>query len=170
MIPDRIKPFHVGVAAEGFAAGVFAHAGFDISVQYGANQPEYDLMVTRSDRFLKVSVKGSQDGGWGLCQNYKKGNDYHQAAERWFESQSPRVIYCLVQFKDVDLGKCPRIYLATVREIADQMKSARNGHGSTILYENYNYRKGVAANCSDCLPSEWTFSRARIEELLARTT
>jgi hypothetical protein len=31
---------HVGVAAEAFAAAVFAQCGVDISVQYGANQPE----------------------------------------------------------------------------------------------------------------------------------
>jgi hypothetical protein len=70
MPAKKMKPFHVGVAAEAFAAGLFAQAGFDVSVQYGANQPEYDLLVSRDDRFLKISVKGSQEGGWGLCQNH----------------------------------------------------------------------------------------------------
>jgi hypothetical protein len=61
---------HVGVAAEAFAAALFARCGLDISVQYGANQPEYDLVVAQGERMLKVSVKGSKDGGWGLTQNY----------------------------------------------------------------------------------------------------
>jgi hypothetical protein len=45
---SRLSPFHVGVAAEAFAAGMFAQAGYDVSVQYGANQPEYDLLVSRT--------------------------------------------------------------------------------------------------------------------------
>jgi len=37
--------WHVATAAEAVVAAQFARLGFDISVQYGANQPEYDLMV-----------------------------------------------------------------------------------------------------------------------------
>lgn len=54
--------WHVAVAAEAFAAALFARCGVDVSVQYGANQPEYDLIVSQGERMLKVSVKGSQDG------------------------------------------------------------------------------------------------------------
>jgi hypothetical protein len=53
---------------------------------YGANQPEYDLMITDGDRLLKVSVKGSTDGGWGLTQTQlaKLGNvNYHGAVDAW---------------------------------------------------------------------------------------
>ena len=67
-----ISSWHVGVAAEAYAAAVFARYGYDVSVQYGANQPEYDLISVCGDKMLKISVKGSQDGGWGLTQNYKK--------------------------------------------------------------------------------------------------
>ncbi len=77
-----ISSWHVGVAAEAFAAAVFARYGYDVSVQYGANQPEYDLIAVSGDKILKISVKGSQDGGWGLTQNYKKGCDYHEAVDR----------------------------------------------------------------------------------------
>ena len=59
----KAKSYHVGVAAEAFVAAQFARYGFDVSVQYGANQPEYDLMVSQGDLMLKISVKGSQDGG-----------------------------------------------------------------------------------------------------------
>jgi hypothetical protein len=51
------------------AAAQFARLGFDVSVQYGANQPEYDLMIDNGLRTLKVSVKGSKDTGWGLSQS-----------------------------------------------------------------------------------------------------
>lgn len=54
-----ISSWHVGVAAEAYAAAVFARYGYDVSVQYGANQPEYDLIATSGDLMLKISVKGS---------------------------------------------------------------------------------------------------------------
>jgi len=76
-----MRQYHVGVAAEAFAAGLFAQAGCDVLVQYGANQPLYDLMITRSGRGVPVSVKGSQDGGWGLMQNYKRGRTYHETVD-----------------------------------------------------------------------------------------
>ena len=41
----QISAWHVGVAAEAFAAALFARYGYDVSVQYGANQPEYDLIA-----------------------------------------------------------------------------------------------------------------------------
>ena len=63
-------PWHVSVAAESITAALFAQCGYDVSVQYGANQPEYDLMVAKGERLLKISVKGSQDGGWGLSQSF----------------------------------------------------------------------------------------------------
>jgi hypothetical protein len=65
---------------------LFAQAGCDVSVQYGANQPEYDLIVAHKNRFLKVSVKGSQDSGWGLNQSHKtKDISYHEAADLWVD-------------------------------------------------------------------------------------
>jgi hypothetical protein len=45
--------WHVATAAEAIAAAQFARSGYDVSVQYGANQPEYDLMITDGDKFLK---------------------------------------------------------------------------------------------------------------------
>jgi hypothetical protein len=161
-----MSQFHVMVAAEAFAASLFAQAACDVSIQYGANQPEYDLLIARGDHFLKVSVKGSQDGGWGLCQNYKAGSSYHGAIDLWAEAQSPRIAYCFVQFEGVKLGEAPRAYLTTIGEIATQMKAARNGHGQTILYENYTYRSGVGFGCTDCLPAAWRFSATRVAELL----
>jgi hypothetical protein len=62
--------WQIAVAAEALAAAQFARCGFDVSVQYGANQPEYDLIVAKGERLLKVSVKGSHDSSWGLAQSY----------------------------------------------------------------------------------------------------
>src|SRR6185369_1915300 len=56
-----ITSWQVATAAEAFAAAQFARCGWDVSVQYGANQPEYDLVAVDGERLLKISVKGSQD-------------------------------------------------------------------------------------------------------------
>lgn len=82
-MPRRVSAWHVGVAAEAIAAAQFARCGYDVSVQYGANQPEHDLIVAKGDRLLKVSVKGSQDGSWGLTQSYLRRADYHAAVDLW---------------------------------------------------------------------------------------
>src|SRR5208282_4842664 len=58
--------WQVAAAAEAFAAAQFARCGWDVSVQYGANQPGYDLMAVNGERMLKVSLKGSRAGGWGF--------------------------------------------------------------------------------------------------------
>ena len=159
--------FHVGVSAEAFAAGFFAQVGCDVLVQYGANQPNYDLVATRGRRIIKISVKGSQDGAWGLIQNYKaKGISYHRAADRWAADQSPVIVYCLVQFKNVKLGGSPRVYLATVKEIATWHKASRKGFGGTTLYEDHRYVRGRAAKTTDRIPVEWRFSEKRLGEML----
>ncbi len=68
-----MKSWYVGVVAEAFAAAQFARYTYDVSVQYGANQPEYDLIAVSGDKMLKISVKGSRDRSWGLTQSFKKG-------------------------------------------------------------------------------------------------
>ena len=62
---SKMTSWHVGVAAEAFAAAQLARMRYDVSVQYGANQPEYDLIAVDGEKMLKISVKGSQDGSWG---------------------------------------------------------------------------------------------------------
>lgn len=162
-----MRQYHVGVAAEAFAAGLFAHAGCDVLVQYGANQPEYDLMITRSGRAISVSVKGSQDGGWGLIQSYKRGVTYVQAADAWAAAhRNTGILYCLVQFQGVALGECPRVYLASIGDIASQHKASRRFLGGTILYENYCYKKGIVKGCTDMIPIEWRFSLERLRKFL----
>lgn len=162
----KATSWHIGIAAEAFAASLSARLGYDVSVQYGANQPEYDLIITKGEKMLKVSVKGSQDGGWGLTQSFKKGITYHEAIDKWLQKHKPKTIFCLVQFKGVALTEMPRVYLAAPEEIAEELRKAANGRGETVLREEHHWTdRALAAGTVDKIPDNWTFSRNRIEEL-----
>jgi hypothetical protein len=169
MLPSALfTSRHVGVSAEAFAAALFAQCGLDISVQYGANQPEYDLIVARGDDLLKVSVKGSKDGSWGLTQSFLKNADYHSAVDLWLARHKRRTVFCLVQFKGVAIGELPRVYLATPGDLASRLKAASGGRGDTILYEHYvRGPRAAGAGTLEELPEEWRLSHARIDELFA---
>lgn len=156
--------WHVGVAAEAYAAAIFARYGYDVSVQYGANQPEYDLIAVSGDRMLKISVKGSQDGGWGLTQSYKKGCSYHEAIEKWLAAHHKKTVFCLVQFQNTAPDEMPRIYLATPQEIAERLNASAGGRGETILYEEHTWGPRAAGKgTTDRVPSEWRISAERLE-------
>lgn len=162
--------WHIGIAAEAFAAAQFARFGIDVSVQYGANQPEYDLIATKphGDISLKISVKGSQDGSWGLTQKYKSGCSYHDAIDKWLDAHSKMTVFCLVQFQGITDSQLPRFYLATPTEIAEVMKSSRNGLGDSILYEYHKWTgRAKAAGCIEKIPDKWLMTRARVEELFS---
>ena len=163
---EKISSWHVGIAAEAYTAGLFARCGYDVSVQYGANQPEYDLIVVKGDLMLKISVKGSQDGGWGLTQSYKKDSTYHEAADKWLASHHRGTIFCLVQFENVSVDELPRVYLATPSEIAQRLKDSAGGRGETILYEHHEWSdRAAGAGTVDEVPEYWKFSADRIKEL-----
>lgn len=168
---NDFSSWHVGVAAEAISAGQFARLGYDVSVQYGANQPEYDLIISKGKDSipLKVSVKGSKDGSWGLTQNFlQKGKaDYQDSIEKWFLQNGNRTILCFVQFKDVELDEQPRIYLATPKQVADQLNKTANGRGDTILFENHTWKRKTATGfgTTDKIPDEWKFTKERIEHL-----
>ena len=161
---NEVKSWHIGVAAEAMAAAQFARYGYFVSVQYGANQPEYDLMVELEDKILKISVKGSKDGAWGLTQKYKQGHTYHEAIQAWLENHHKKTIFCLVQFENVSEKEMPRMYLATPQEIAEVLCKQRNGSGDTILYENHTWGpKAFAFGTVDKLPADWEFTSERAE-------
>ncbi|MBR6107765.1 MAG: hypothetical protein IKQ39_07115 [Oscillospiraceae bacterium] len=162
----KIRSYHVGVSAEAFAAAVLARCGYDVSVQYGANQPEYDLIAVSNDRMLKISVKGSQDGCWGLTQGFLKNCDYHHAIEEWLENHHKKTVFCLVQFKDTEIDSMPRIYFAAPEKIAKVLHKEANGRGDTILFENHKWTaKAAGKGTTDKIPDEWKFSIDRIETL-----
>jgi hypothetical protein len=161
-----ITGWHVAVAAEAVAAAQFARCGYDVSVQYGANQPEYDLLVAKGDRLLKVSVKGSQDGGWGLTQSFITNADYHGAVDLWLNRHGARTVLCFVQFKGIDLSSMPRMYLATPHEVAARLRESAKGRGDTILYEKHTWGpRAHAAGTVEEIPSSWLFSAERIDRL-----
>jgi len=162
--------WHVGIAAEAFAAGLFARCGLDVSIQYGADQPEYDLIIARGERMLKVSVKGSKDGAWGLAQSYlTKGKaDYSAAVDAWLARHKALTILCFVQFKGVPEDAMPRTYLATPREVADRLKASRRGKGAITLYEKHRWSaNAVGGGSKDEIPLHWCYSLARVESLLS---
>jgi len=163
--------WHVSVAAEAIAAALFAQCGYDVSVQYGANQPEYDLMVAKGDKMLKVSVKGSQDGAWGLCQSYLKNANYHAAIKAWLERHNPLTVLCLVQFRNAEITRMPRVYLATPGEVATQLRAAAKGRGDTMIYERHEWTKRAhGAGTIEQIPAAWEFSSERIGQLAAKVT
>jgi hypothetical protein len=49
---------------------------------------------------MKVSVKGSKDGSWGLTQSFLADADYHGAADKWLARHKSKTVMCFVQFKD----------------------------------------------------------------------
>ncbi len=162
--------YHVGVAAEAFAAGLLAQAGYDVLVQYGANQPGYDLVAVKEGKRLKVSVKGSQDGGWGLTQGFltkgeKRPDKYHKAVDDWLEKHGAGLVYMFVQFKGIALGEMPRVFVARGRDVAARLKAARDGDGDTILWESHPWKRGRAKGCIDCVPPQWRFSQERIDSV-----
>ncbi len=143
-----------------------AQAGCDVSIQYGANQPEYDLIATKGNQFKKISVKGSKDGGWVLLAGLKKGREYHEAIDAWVEKHSdPDVIYAFVQFKNCPFGEMPRIYFCSIPEAAAYLKTSRGGNGYTSLRERYQWSSGIAKGAIDQIPVSWTASEKRINTI-----
>jgi Holliday junction resolvase-like predicted endonuclease len=160
-----MTPRQCEIAAESFAASLFAQAGYDILVQYGANQPHYDLVAVKDERILMLSVKGSQDGGWMLASRFvKPGIGYHNAIDRWLEHQRKDLVFVFVQFKGISIGQAPRVYLARPTEIAEQLKLHRNGQGHGALQEDWQ-RDHPRSRYADRIPPSWTFSVERINAI-----
>ena len=163
---NEVNSWHIGVAAEALAAARFALYGYYVSVQYGANQPEYDLIVERNGQILKISVKGSKDGSRGLTQGYKKGRSYHKAIDDWLENHHAKTVFCLVQFENKADDQMPDMYLATPEQIAKVLHESRNGMGDTILYVNHKWGpRAVGYGNIEKIPEEWKFTSDRAKEL-----
>jgi Holliday junction resolvase-like predicted endonuclease len=160
-----MTPRQCEIAAESYTACLLAQAGYDVLVQYGANQPDYDLVAVKDKRMLLISVKGSQDGGWMLAVRYKeKGVTYHEAIDRWLAAQRDDVVFVFVQFADVQVGCAPRAYIARPAAIAEQLKSQRNGEGYGSLHED-RLRRSPGSSFSELLPKTWHFSISQINEI-----
>ncbi len=156
----------VSVAGEAYAACLFAQAGCDVLIQYGANQPGYDFVAQLGEHSVRVSVKATQLNGWGLIGRYKKGRTYHEAAEEWFNNQAPNLLFAFISFYNVEIGGCPRGYLASAREVANHHNAQRNGHGLTSLVEDYTPVRGLGAKTRIRIPQDWLFSAKRLQSFL----
>ena len=163
---NKFTSHHVGIAAEAIAAGQFARLGYHVFVQYGANQPGYDLVIDINNMPVKVSVKGSKDNGWGLTQgNLKEANlqnpeqtpNHYGAIDTWLNKHSPKTILCFVQFHNKGLNELPALYIATPLEVSKHLKKSRNAKGDSTL---------KCYGTTDKIPDNWKFSEERIEKLI----
>ena len=153
------------IAAESYSAYLLARTGHDVLIQYGANQPQYDLVAVKGDQISTVSVKGSQDGGWMLAVKYvKAGTSYHAAIDKWLEHQRMDTVYLFVQFKAMSLGEPPRAYVAVPPEIAVHMKSQCLGRGHGSLQEDWQ-RDHAKSQYDHKIPPDWVFTAERFAEL-----
>jgi hypothetical protein len=165
----------IAVGAAGIAAAQFARCGFDVMNQSGHDKPWYDLVITRGGNLLKIGVKATESGRWHLAESYLqraaqlsgKKSDIQRAITLWLDIHGERTVYCLVQFEGIRLEQLPRIYLARPAEIAARMRDAAGRLGEAVLCERYEWMDSETG-CTEtvALPSEWLFSRERIEELL----
>lgn len=114
-----MTPRQCEIAAESYSASLLARCGYDISVQYGANQPQYDLVAVKGSRIILVSVKGSQDGGWMLAvKHVGNGVLYHAAIDTWEQSQRKDLVFMMVQYMHASLTQAPPVYVARAAAIA----------------------------------------------------
>lgn len=168
-----MTPRQAEIAAEAYVASQLARSGYDILVQYGANQPHYDLVAIKDSQILLVSVKGSQDGGWALAVNKVKeakgcqGNQYHRAIDLWRQDQREDVVFFLTQFQGVAINESPRLYVASPDELAKQMKLQWSGNGHAALHEDYQ-RDHPKSTHNHRIPTEWQFSKERLESLASK--
>ncbi|MDO9003600.1 MAG: hypothetical protein Q7V20_09130 [Aquabacterium sp.] len=160
-----MTPRQCEIAAESYTACLLAQCGYDVLVQYGANQPHYDLVGVKNNRTLFVSVKGSQDGGWMLAVRYvKPGVNYHEAIDKWLANQREDIMYVFVQFHDVQLGDAPRVYIARPPEIAEHMKTQCAGRGHGSLQEDFR-RNHPRSKYDHKVPDSWRFGADRLNKI-----
>jgi hypothetical protein len=172
---NRQPSWQINLGSLGIAAAQFARCGFDVSIQYGADKPAHDMVVTKGSSLLKVVVKGSEEGFWNLTQSYVqraarmsgKNAAFHGAIEMWLDHHGARTVCCLVQFQNVPVEQLPRIYLATPSEVAQRLRETADGRGDSILYEGNEWASGLGGTtATEGLPASWRFSLARIQELM----
>jgi hypothetical protein len=164
----------ITIGAEGIAAAQFARCGFDVLVQAGRDKPWYDLVVTKAGNLLKVSVKASENGEWGLTSGYTRRVaetsgmrlDCQSMIDMWRAGYGSRTVCCLVQFQGTAIHEMPRIYLASPDEIAATMRVTAERISQCKLFEMYEWTGSDGARNIEMLPEKWRFSETRVKELL----
>jgi hypothetical protein len=161
--PQKMTSRQCEIAAETYTACLRAQAGYDVLVQYGPNRPHYDLVAVKGQRLLPISVKGSNTGGWMLAVKYiRPGISYWPAIDRWLADQRSDVMFSFVQFIDIVLGAAPRVYIARPQEIAEHLKTQRDGKGHGALHEDA-VRRNPRGGYKHKIPQQWVFSMARLD-------
>jgi hypothetical protein len=124
-------------------------------------------MIADEKQMLKISVKGSADGGWGLTQSRLTNANYHAAADAWLARHKAHTVLCFVQFKGIVFDAMPRIYLARPIEVAARLKSASGGRGDTILFEDHTRgSRAAGAGSTERIPDSWRLTSDRIAEIM----
>jgi len=158
-----MNQYQVNVAGEAIAAAIMSQAGYGVAIQYGTTQEDWDIIAKKESRTLMLSVKGSQDGGWGLFQSYIQKANYHGALNAWFKCQPKDIVYFFVQFKGVAVGAAPRCYIARPKEILAHMRTTRAGLAYTSLREHHVYTRGAGHGHTDIIPAAWLVTQKRID-------
>lgn len=144
----------------------FIRCGWEVSPRQRNSCSMHDFSAQQEERLLRVSVKGSVDGSWGLTHSHLNGRDFHAAAEAWLSRQPHATVVCFVRFQHLGLSDHARIYLARPGEVAALLKSTAGGGGRASLHEQHTWRPGTrAAGTTDRLPTQWRFSSHRLVEL-----
>lgn len=156
----------VSVAAEAQAAAVFAQSGYSVFVQYGANQPGYDLAVSDNKKTILVSVKGSSNGGWMLTTKRPEGT-YESALDEW-EKKNASFVFFYVQYQGISVGSMPRMYAALGAEVADHQRIGWWGDLGLSLIEAKTITRGPKKGQKQCIPASWEVTEARIHDVFAR--
>ena len=156
-----MKKHNISVAAEAYAAALFAQAGYNVFVQYGANQPGFDLLVSNNSKTIHVSVKGSSNGEWKLA-DMKAGQTYQLALDKWMD-ENKEYVFCLVQFQGVNFGTMPRVYLARGTEVGTHLKTACYGNITLNLVEYRAPKRGKNIGKTEQIPDDWKMTDERIE-------
>src|SRR5437870_1869653 len=164
-MPKRKRPMtsrQCEVAAESYSTCLLAQSGYDVFVQYGARQEDFDLVATKDERTLRISVKGTQDGGWMLAVRYlQPGVNYIAAIKQWLDVQPKELVYMFVSFP-VPAGDAPSVYVARPAEIAEQMTRQSLGQGKAVLREDTPTHH-PRAKYKDKIPDSWHYSTERLD-------
>lgn len=161
-----MNKYQVGIAAEASVAAALARAGCNILVQYGANQPEFDLIASKGGKNLRISVKGSRDGSWIAAGAFKKSALTNAETLRiWEKDHDERTIFVFVQFENIPFDKLPLMYMASVHEVAEHLSKTRAGKIDLVLYITRTFKSGVAKDHTDNIPVEWELTENRVDEM-----
>lgn len=163
---NHVTARQFAVAAESIAASQFALNGFDVLEQAGQARFAYELGVANARGMLKVAVYASVGEYWDPLNTYQTSSakdGFSRAVDLWCKRHGEQVI-CLVHFDALDLGRMPKIYLASASELAQRLVEIRIERAGSWQLERELGVDGFVSMHD--LPAEWRFSQDRIADLM----